>query len=74
MRQHYKDWVLDAEDEEEGHYDISLDSVTHSHDSQKQRHPGASMVAVDGVHPNDAGYEMWGRYIASIIAKEWKQQ
>jgi lysophospholipase L1-like esterase len=32
------------------------------------------MVAVDGVHPNDAGYEMWGRYIAAIIAKEWKEQ
>jgi lysophospholipase L1-like esterase len=74
MRQHYKAWVLDAEDEEEGHYDIVADCVTHSHDSKRQRHPGASMVAVDGVHPNDAGYEMWGRYIASIIAKEWKQQ
>jgi hypothetical protein len=22
MRQHYKAWVLDAEDEEEGHYDV----------------------------------------------------
>lgn len=73
MRQHYNAWVMDAEDEEEGHYDIVADSVTHSHNSQKQRHPGASMVAVDGVHPNDAGYEMWGRYIAAIIAKEWKQ-
>jgi lysophospholipase L1-like esterase len=73
MRQHYNAWVLDAEDEEEGHYDIIADSVTHSHASQVQRHPGASMVAVDGVHPNDAGYEIWGRYIASIIAKEWKQ-
>jgi lysophospholipase L1-like esterase len=73
MKQHYNAWVLDAEDEEEGHYDIIADSVTHSRDSQKQRHPGASMIAVDGVHPNDAGYEIWGRYIASTIAKEWKQ-
>jgi hypothetical protein len=72
MRQHYQAWVMDAEDEE-GHYDIIEDSVTHSRDSQKQRHPGASMMAADGIHPNDAGYEIWGRYIASIIAKEWKQ-
>jgi hypothetical protein len=71
MKQHYNAWVLDAEDGE-GHYDIIADSVTHSHDNKKQRHPGASMVAIDGVHPNDSGYEVWGRYIALDIAKKWK--
>jgi hypothetical protein len=69
MRQHYKAWVLDAEEEEEGYYDIVADSVIHSHDHPSNRYPGATLLACDGVHPNDIGYELWGRYIALQITK-----
>uniref|UniRef100_A0A7S4NID9 SGNH hydrolase-type esterase domain-containing protein n=1 Tax=Odontella aurita TaxID=265563 RepID=A0A7S4NID9_9STRA len=34
--------------------------------------PGASLLSLDGIHPNDAGYEFWGRHIAAAILSEWK--
>jgi len=32
--------------------------------------PGASLLCVDGIHPNDRGYEMWGRLIAAAICEK----
>ena len=34
---------------------------------------GALMVAADGIHPSDIGYDMWGRHIADAIIKEWEK-
>jgi hypothetical protein len=31
------------------------------------------MVAADGIHPSDMGYDMWGRHIAGAIIKEWEK-
>ena len=33
-----------------------------------------SMFSVDGIHPNDQGYDFWGRYIAQGIVEEWKRK
>jgi lysophospholipase L1-like esterase len=33
--------------------------------------PGAGIFSVDQIHPNDDGYDFWGRYIANSIADEW---
>jgi hypothetical protein len=38
----------------------------------RKRHLG--MFSVDGIHPNDQGYEFWGRYIAQSIVEEWKRK
>jgi hypothetical protein len=38
----------------------------------RKRHLG--MFSVDGIHPNDEGYEFWGRYIAQSIMEEWKRK
>jgi lysophospholipase L1-like esterase len=41
-------------------------------DMETIRRPGSRFVAPDGIHPNDHGYSMWGRHIASAIVKEWE--
>jgi hypothetical protein len=28
--------------------------------------------AVDGIHPNELGYDFWGRYLATAIFEEWQ--
>jgi len=28
--------------------------------------------AIDGVHPNEPGYDFWGRYLGKAIYEEWK--
>lgn len=33
--------------------------------------PGASLLSLDGIHPNDIGYNFWGRCIAAAILREW---
>mmetsp|Transcript_9283 Transcript_9283/g.19855 ORF Transcript_9283/g.19855 Transcript_9283/m.19855 type:complete len:642 (-) Transcript_9283:1466-3391(-) len=35
---------------------------------------GASLLSADGIHPNDAGYDLWGRIIADEILKKWKMK
>lgn len=32
--------------------------------------PGASIFSVDQIHPNDDGYDFWGRFIGNAIADE----
>lgn len=36
--------------------------------------PHHAAFSVDGVHPNQLGYDFWGRYIANAIHEEWKKQ
>jgi hypothetical protein len=34
---------------------------------------GSGLVSVDRLHPNDEGYELWGRHIAAAIIEHWKK-
>lgn len=36
------------------------------------RAPGASLLSADGIHPNNMGYDCWGRMIADEILKKWR--
>jgi lysophospholipase L1-like esterase len=33
---------------------------------------GSRLISFDDLHSNDAGYDLWGRYIAEEIINEWK--
>jgi lysophospholipase L1-like esterase len=52
-------------------------TIVHHHSILKKRgtiaQPGSIMVAADGIHPSDIGYDMWGRHIADAIIKEWQK-
>lgn len=34
---------------------------------------GGDLISADKIHPNDEGYELWGRYIAAAIIEHWNQ-
>ena len=36
--------------------------------------PGITLIAADKFHPNDEGYEFWGRHIAEAIVIEWNKE
>jgi hypothetical protein len=40
----------------------------------RPRHPGSTMVSDDGIHPNDRGYEVWGKFIARAIVEHWERE
>ncbi len=43
-------------------------SKLHSNNYNKTAgRPGSTMIAPDNVHPNDLGYDIWGRHIAAAI-------
>lgn len=42
--------------------------------SERPGTPGSKIISVDNVHPNDEGYDFWGRCIASAVVAQWKQQ
>jgi hypothetical protein len=33
-----------------------------------------STISMDGIHPNDQGYDFWGRYLGNAIVQEWKKK
>mmetsp|Transcript_4201 Transcript_4201/g.9417 ORF Transcript_4201/g.9417 Transcript_4201/m.9417 type:complete len:407 (+) Transcript_4201:281-1501(+) len=33
---------------------------------------GSSLVSYDSIHPNEKGYDYWGRHIAAAIVDEWR--
>ncbi len=35
---------------------------------------GSKLVSFDKIHPNDDGYDFWGRHIAAAIIDEWRQK
>lgn len=35
---------------------------------------GSKILSIDQVHPNDCGYDFFGRYIAKAIVKEWNKK
>jgi hypothetical protein len=85
MKQHYGNWPVDADEERHyEHRDYPHDH-NHPHHSDHQRegdqdgpsvvsdNPGSTLIAVDGMHPNDEGYDIWGRHIASAIVQHWNE-
>jgi hypothetical protein len=36
--------------------------------------PGSKIFSIDRIHPNDQGYDFWGRYIANTIYDEWQKK
>ena len=40
--------------------------------SERPGKPGSKIVSRDQIHPNDEGYDFWGRYIATAIVDQWK--
>lgn len=41
--------------------------------SERPGPPGSKIFSKDHVHPNDEGYDYWGRYIGSAIVQQWKK-
>jgi len=41
--------------------------------SQRPGRPGSKIFSRDQVHPNDEGYDYWGRYIGSAVVQQWKK-
>ena len=41
--------------------------------SDRSGRPGSKIFSCDGVHPNDEGYDFWGRHIANAIVQELKR-
>jgi hypothetical protein len=57
-------------------YEMREDGVAlvKRHRASTPQYPGASMVSQDGIHPNDHGYELWGKYIARVIVEHWEKE
>lgn len=49
------------------HYDVDRES------NSKDPFLGSNLVSIDKVHPNDEGYELWGRHIAAAIIQHWNE-
>jgi lysophospholipase L1-like esterase len=56
--------VLDQEDDL---YQMELDSFVLIDNDTRRTRPGSSMISSDGIHPNEIGYEVWGRFMARKI-------
>lgn len=53
-----------------------IDDDHHRPEQHNKNAPGqvpSDLVSVDRMHPNDEGYELWGRHIAAAIIQEWKR-
>jgi lysophospholipase L1-like esterase len=75
MKQHYQRWTIDVEDAAKEEQRDVYHGGCHDHlPASKKQSPGSSMVAADNIHPNDDGYDFWGRHIAEAIVAEWIEQ
>ena len=75
MRAHYAKWKQSfGVKESQTDNRQTPEEAQHSCEIEVFRRPGSSLISVDGVHPNDAGYEFWGRHIANAIFEEWEAQ
>jgi lysophospholipase L1-like esterase len=75
MRKHYQQLTKDRERGKEETQDVYHQGC-HDHlpASAPNPTPGSTLMAVDNVHPNDEGYDFWGRHIAAAIVTEWKSK
>ena len=86
MKRHYERWVCDDKVETQdrknrttstGNHEDLYELDMYGHVSVRPpavAWPGSIMVAADGIHPSDIGYDMWGRHIAGAIIKEWEKR
>jgi len=77
MDQHYKSNSAAEDSEKDNQDDEPLVYGQGCRDHQlvePQNAPGSTLIAEDRIHPNDAGYDFWGRHIAAAIIKEWKEE
>jgi len=75
MRQHYSKWAKALGVQEAHVYSgPTPEEAQHSSELETYHRPGRSLISVDGIHPNDDGYEFWGRHIALAIIAEWESQ
>jgi hypothetical protein len=58
------------DDHDHLHYDVDRDKQIIAMNSQSV---GSSLVSADQIHPNDEGYELWGRHIAAALIQNWDQ-
>jgi lysophospholipase L1-like esterase len=58
------------DDHDHLHYDVDRDEQIIAMNSQSV---GSSLVSADQIHPNDEGYDLWGRHIAAAIIQNWDQ-
>lgn len=72
MHAHYETWLDGNADDDL--YELEVDSVIALSYEPERTFPGASLVSADGIHPNDEGYEVWGRYIAQNILDRVKKE
>jgi lysophospholipase L1-like esterase len=42
--------------------------------AQRPAGPGSKIFSKDRIHPNDTGYDFWGRYIANAINEKWEKK
>jgi lysophospholipase L1-like esterase len=77
MQKHYQRWTTDRECDDQEQSCSSRDAFSQQcHDHLPPRtmtNPGSTMMSPDRVHPNDNGYDFWGRHIAAAIVKEWQK-
>ena len=77
MNQHYKSKSAaeDAEKESEHNKPLVYSQNCREHQLIEPQHtPGSTLIAEDRIHPNDAGYDFWGRHIAAAIVREWNEE
>lgn len=75
MKEHYKKWAKTIGTKESHCYNHPTpEEAQNSSEMERSHRPGNSLISVDGVHPNDDGYEFWGRHIALAIVEEWNKQ
>ena len=72
MSQHYENDSEEEVEEEDKPLVYSQNCREHQLIESKDT-PGSTLLAADGIHPNDAGYDYWGRHIAAAIVKEWNK-
>jgi lysophospholipase L1-like esterase len=77
MDQHYKSPTKKDDDDganEEDNRTLVYEQSCREHQLVESKNtPGATLLAEDRMHPNDQGYDFWGRHIAAAIVKEWNK-
>jgi hypothetical protein len=74
MDQHYKSSTKIEDDgaNEEDNRPLVYEQSCREHQLVESKNtPGATLLAEDRIHPNDEGYDFWGRHIAAAIVREW---
>lgn len=75
MRQHYQRLTNDLEEKDETTDQDVYHQGCHDHLLASSNHtPGSTLMAADNIHPNDEGYDFWGRHIAAAIVTEWEHR